>query len=115
MTNQFDNLLLSSLVLYYDNKILDKGTAYTNVTSQFYATSGDVNGLYAYAAPFKPFVSDDSITNATKTSTITTIDREDFIDVKSFLAWNSAINSVRVDPKPSSLNSTRKPTKEFTA
>lgn len=68
MVIQFDNLLLSSLVLYYENKILDKGTAYTNIVSPFYATSGDVNGLFAYAAPFKPFVADHSITNAIKIS-----------------------------------------------
>jgi hypothetical protein len=53
---------------YYENKIQDNGTAYTNVNSKFYATSGDINGLHAYAAPFKPFVSDHSITNATKIS-----------------------------------------------
>jgi hypothetical protein len=61
MDLQYNNLLLGSLMLYYENKILDKGNAYTNVTSQFYATTGDFDGLYSYAAPFKPFVSDASI------------------------------------------------------
>jgi len=68
MNISYDNLLLSSLVLYYENKLLNNGAAYTNITSAFYATSGDVNGLFAYAAPFKPFVSDHSITNAVKIS-----------------------------------------------
>ncbi len=61
---QFDNLLLSSLILYYENKLLKNGNAFTNVTSPFYLTSGDVNGLFTYACPFKPLVSDNSITNA---------------------------------------------------
>lgn len=65
MKPQFENKAMSSLLLYVDNKILDKGEAYTNVTSgTLYPISNQYNGIHSYATPFKQLVSDTSVTGA---------------------------------------------------
>jgi hypothetical protein len=56
---------MSSLLLYLDHEILDKGTAFTNISGQLYKVNSPYQGLYAYAAPFKQLVNDVSIAGAT--------------------------------------------------
>lgn len=70
MKVQYDNKLLSSFLLYLDNKILTKGEAYTNYKSLFYPIQNLYNGYYTYSAPFKQMVCDASITGATDISGI---------------------------------------------
>lgn len=64
MLPQFDNLVMSSVYLFLDNIILSSGQAYTNVTTRFYPTNSEFNGLYAYSAPYSQIVSDFSINGA---------------------------------------------------
>ena len=65
MKVQFENKVMSSLLQFVDNKIVDKGEAYTNHSSYFYPVQNLYNGYYTYAAPFKQFVADSSISSAT--------------------------------------------------
>lgn len=64
MIQQYENKVLSSLMLYVDHKILTKGQAFTNYSSFFYPTSNTVNGLFNYSAPFKQLVGDVSVPGA---------------------------------------------------
>ena len=66
MKPQYDNKLLSSFLLYLDNKILSKGEAFVNHSGLFYPVENFFNGYYTYAAPYKQIVSDASITGANK-------------------------------------------------
>ena len=69
MKAQFENKAMSSFLLYVDNKILDKGEAYTNVSSgSLYPVSNQYNGVFTYAAAFKQLVADTSITGANSLS-----------------------------------------------
>ena len=65
MKEQFENKVMSSLLLYLDHKVSSKGDAYTNHSSNFYSTDHLYNGYYTYAAPFKQLVGDNSVTGAT--------------------------------------------------
>lgn len=65
MSPQFDNQLMSSFLLFLDHEILDKGAAFTNTNSYFYPTKNQYGNLFTYAAPYKPFVADQSISNMT--------------------------------------------------
>ena len=65
MTPQFTNQLISSFILWLDNLILKKGSAYTNVGYKFYDVSDIYNPYKTYASPFGQFVADSSITGAT--------------------------------------------------
>lgn len=65
MKAQFENKVMSSLLLYIDNKILSVGQAYTNHAGLFYPDKKNhYNGYYSYSAPFKQLVSDQSVTGA---------------------------------------------------
>jgi hypothetical protein len=64
MKAHYENNVMSSLMLLVDHYMLLKGEAYTNHSGVFYPVDNLYNGYYTYAAPFKQFVSDDSITNA---------------------------------------------------
>jgi hypothetical protein len=64
MTPQFDNILMTSMLLWLDNKILTKGQAYTNFKSMFYPLPNMYYGYYTYGAPFKQMVIDCSISGA---------------------------------------------------
>lgn len=64
MDYQFDNLALASFILWANHQLLKKGNAYTNVSSNLYPVSSLYNGLYTYATPYKPLVSDFSISGA---------------------------------------------------
>jgi hypothetical protein len=64
MRGQFTNSVMSSFLLWIDNKILVKGDAYTNIASRFYRTEDNYNNLYSYSLPYKQLVADASITGA---------------------------------------------------
>ena len=64
MLPQFDNILMTSALLWMDNKILSKGQAFTNYGSYFYPISNMYYGFYTYGAPFKQMVIDCSIPGA---------------------------------------------------
>jgi hypothetical protein len=65
MKPQFDNQILSSFLLWFDNKLLTKGEAYQNVTGQFYSVLDDYYGYNAYASSYSQLVADASIPGAT--------------------------------------------------
>lgn len=54
----YDNLVMSSMVLWLDHLLVKKGEAYKNHSGNFYPADSIQNGYYAYSAPFKPFVYD---------------------------------------------------------
>lgn len=64
MIPQFDNILMTSMLLWLDNKILTKGQAYTNYQSAFYPLPNMYYGYYTYGAPFKQMVIDCSVSGA---------------------------------------------------
>mgnify|MGYP003125956987 CR=1 FL=1 len=64
MKAQFDNRVMSSLLLFVDHQLLNHGEAYTNHSSYFTETNQTYANYFNYAAPFKQFVSDVSITGA---------------------------------------------------
>ena len=65
MLPQQENNLLSSFALWLDHTLLQKGQAYTNVSSYFYNTNQVFTNYKVYAAPFKQFVYDTSVSGAT--------------------------------------------------
>lgn len=65
MKAQFENEVMSSLMLYVDHHILEKGEAYTNTDSKFYKIEEDYTDYQVWAAPYKQLVCDHSITGAT--------------------------------------------------
>jgi hypothetical protein len=64
MLPQFDNIIMTSILLWLDNKIMTKGEAYSNYQSTFYPLPNMYYGYYTYGAPFKQMVIDSSITGA---------------------------------------------------
>ena len=64
MIPQFDNILMTNMLLWLDNKVLTKGEAFTNHSSAFYEISNMYHGYYTYGAPFKQMVIDCSISGA---------------------------------------------------
>ena len=66
MKPQFTNKLMSSFLLYVDNRVLKVGEAFTNHSGLFYPdATNKYSGYYGYSAPFKQLVSDTSISDAT--------------------------------------------------
>jgi hypothetical protein len=64
MIPQFDNILMTSMLFWLDNKVLTKGQAYTNFQSVFYPVQNMYYGYYTYGAPYKQMVIDCSISGA---------------------------------------------------
>ena len=64
MKAQFDNRVMSSLLLFVDHQLLSHGEGYTNHSSYFSETNQTYNNYYNYSSPFKQFVSDVSVTGA---------------------------------------------------
>lgn len=64
MKVQLDNILMSSMMMWMDNKILTKGEAYQNFSSLFYPITNIYNGFYSYGLPFKQIVCDNSVAGA---------------------------------------------------
>lgn len=65
MRPQLDNKIISSFLLYIDNRIQQRGESYYNTNGLFYPASSTINGLYAYTCPYKQLCNDVSITGAT--------------------------------------------------
>lgn len=65
MKIQYDNRVMSSLLLYIDHYVCQNGEAFTNTNSYFYPTNQTYNNLFNYAAPYKQLVVDESVDNAT--------------------------------------------------
>ena len=70
MKVQYENSLMSSFLLYVDNKVLKKGDAYTNHSGYFYPVTNSFKDYDVVASPFKQFVYDTSVTGATVMSGI---------------------------------------------
>ena len=66
MKSQYENEIMSNMLLYVDNKVCTKGEAYTNHSGLFYPNSNNkYQGYYSYSAPFKQLVNDRSVPSAT--------------------------------------------------
>lgn len=61
---QYDNKLLSAFLLLIDHQVQSKGLAYTNYSSRFFPVASQIQGQYAYAAPFKSLCNDVSVSGA---------------------------------------------------
>ena len=70
MKVQFENKIMSSLLLFIDHHLLSKGEAFTNHAGLFYPVTNLYNNYYTYAAPFKQMVNDDGVSNATVMKTV---------------------------------------------
>ena len=64
MKTQFENRVMSSLLLFVDHVLLKNGDAYTNHTSYFEETTQSFANYYSYGSPFKQLVSDSSISGS---------------------------------------------------
>ena len=65
MKPQYDNKVMSSLLLWFDHTLLDKGEAYQNTTGRFYSVSDEYAGYKTYASSYSQIVADSSIAGAT--------------------------------------------------
>jgi hypothetical protein len=64
MKIQFNNIAMTSMLFWFDNKLLSKGEAFTNHASYFWPIDTRYYGYYTYGAPFKQMVIDESISGA---------------------------------------------------
>jgi len=64
MKVQFENKVMSSLLLFVDHEVTQQGDAYTNHQSNFFKIDSLFSDYYVYATPFKQLVSDGGITGA---------------------------------------------------
>ena len=65
MKIQYENRVMSSLLLYIDHYVCQNGEGFTNTNSYFYPVTQTYSNLFNYAAPYKQLVADDSVTGAT--------------------------------------------------
>lgn len=65
MKVSWDNKVMASVYLWMDYVLCEKGSGFQNASGNFYPTVELESGLYSYSAPYKPFISDSGITNAT--------------------------------------------------
>jgi hypothetical protein len=63
MQAQWENLVVSSLMLYVDHTVCSNG-GYTNHSGEFYKTQKQYNQFDSYSLPFKQIVSDQSVSGA---------------------------------------------------
>tara|TARA_Y100000310_G_scaffold339101_1_gene430729 strand:+ start:2707 stop:3585 length:879 start_codon:yes stop_codon:yes gene_type:complete len=61
MKVQFENLAMTSLMLFLDNEVQAKGEAWVNHTGVFYPAETLYYGYYSYSSPYKQFVMDAGI------------------------------------------------------
>ena len=64
MKAQFENKIMSSILLYLDHEVLRKGEAFTNHSGLFYDIRDSYSDYNVYALPFKQVVNDTSISGA---------------------------------------------------
>ena len=63
MNAQWENVVMSSLMLYIDNRLTTNG-GYVNHTGKFYKTQKQYKDFHSYSLPFKQIVSDASVPGA---------------------------------------------------
>ena len=71
MKVQFENKVMSSLLLFVDHEVTQQGDAYTNHQSNFFKIDSLFSDYYVYATPFKQLVSDGGITGASTPNLLT--------------------------------------------
>lgn len=64
MKAQYENLLMSSMMLYIDHLICNQGEGYTNHTGNFFVTQNKFNQYHSLSLPYKQIVADTSVTGA---------------------------------------------------
>ncbi len=64
MKLQSEHKIMSSVLLWVTNALLDKGEAFSNFSGYFYDVKDVWNGYNTYALPYQPLVTDASIPNA---------------------------------------------------
>ena len=64
MKIQWENAVMSSLMLHLDHTICGVGEGYTNHSGAFYKTQTKFNQLYSYSLPYKQIISDSSVFGA---------------------------------------------------
>lgn len=62
--SQFLNKINSSIFLWLNNILAQKGSGFYNAGSNFYPTSQTFSNLYTYSSPYSQFISDSSISGA---------------------------------------------------
>tara|TARA_Y100000004_G_scaffold59618_1_gene66421 strand:+ start:917 stop:1783 length:867 start_codon:yes stop_codon:yes gene_type:complete len=71
MKVQFENKVMSSLLLFVDHEVTQQGDAYTNHQSNFFKIDSLFSDYYVYATPFKQLVSDGGITGSSTPNLLT--------------------------------------------
>jgi hypothetical protein len=64
MKTQFDNVVISSMMLFIDHKLCSKGEAFTNYSGQIYPIQSNYYSYNTYALPFRQIIADSSISGA---------------------------------------------------
>ena len=73
MKVQFENKVMSSLLMFVDHEVTQKGEAFTNTKSNFFKIDSLFKDYHVYAAPFKQMVSDVSVTGSSAPTVMTGI------------------------------------------
>lgn len=71
MKVQFENKVMSSLLLFIDHEITQQGDAYTNHKSNLFKIDSLFSDYHVYASPFKQLVSDAGITGSSTPDLLT--------------------------------------------
>ena len=82
MESQYDNVGMSSFLLWLDHTLLSKGKAFTNTSSFFYDVNSLYNGYNTYGSPFRQFVADESIKNIHGANIINSVNLNNSITVR---------------------------------
>jgi len=61
MIPQFANQVMSSFLLFLDNRVGRRGVAYENVGTNFYLTTSPLSNYATYSAPYKQVLADQSV------------------------------------------------------
>ncbi len=73
MKVQFENKVMSSLLMFVDHEVTQKGEAFTDTKSNFFKIDSLFKDYHVYAAPFKQMVSDISVTGSSAPTVMTGI------------------------------------------
>ena len=65
MKAQYSNQLISSFLLFLENRVTKSGESYFNISGNFYPSTSLYNGLATYSSQFRPIIADHSIGAAT--------------------------------------------------
>ncbi len=71
MKAQIENKVMSSLLLYVDNVIAQKGEAFSSQNTKFFKSPSKYKAFDCFSAPYKQLISDSSISGASVMSAIT--------------------------------------------